>query len=71
MRHIIKSNISTMNIKGVVAGMTAVGTIFQPLRSTAVPGSGDKNAMSKAAAISRSLNAPRFLIKFISYKIPL
>ncbi len=48
-----------MNTKGAMAGAIKVGTICQPLRAVAVPGSGASAAMMIAASINNSRNTPK------------
>ncbi len=69
MRHIMKSNINTMNASGAIAGATKVEMTFQLFRLTDVPGSGERNAISNAKAIRMRRSAPKSLIKPISYNL--
>ena len=70
IRHIIKSNIKTINASGAIAGATKVEIISQPFNSTVVPGSGGRKAITKAIAMRAMRRAPKFLIKFIRKVLP-
>ena len=70
IRHIIKSNIKTINASGAIAGATKVEIISQPFKLTAVPGSGGSKAIKNAIAIRAMRSAPKSLIKFIRKVLP-
>ena len=70
IRHIMKSNINTINASGAMAGATKVVIICQPFKLTAVPGAGGRKAIIKAIAMRAKRRAPKSLIKFIRKELP-
>ena len=64
IRHIMKSNIKTINASGAIAGATKVVIICQSFKLTGVPGAGGRKAITNAIAMSAIRSAPKSLTKF-------